>query len=215
MMPAIAKDRITAGPALAAPTPVRVRMPVPTIAPTPSAIRCGQPSERLSRCSGASSSSDTIVLRAFHLATRPSPFRGPHIGRFSRRAARWKVELRHALADEIAGWRVTADQEVPALRAVHGAADKGRRAPDHLGVVGHVAPVAATADVRKGAGAEQALFLGPAVGHLLDAVRAPRPHPQILALARPRLGRRMGEASAPRELGAVGGGGRSEARVPD
>ncbi len=31
----MAKDRITAGPALAAPTPVSVRMPVPTIAPTP------------------------------------------------------------------------------------------------------------------------------------------------------------------------------------
>jgi hypothetical protein len=45
MIPAIAKLRITAGPALAAPTPVKVRMPVPTIAPTPSAIKCGQDSD--------------------------------------------------------------------------------------------------------------------------------------------------------------------------
>ena len=69
--PAMAKDRITAGPALAAPTPVRVRMPVPTIAPTPSAIRCGQPSERFSRCSGARSSSLTIAFRTFQFATTP------------------------------------------------------------------------------------------------------------------------------------------------
>ena len=47
--PAMAKDSITAGPALAAPTPVRVRMPVPTIAPTPSATRCGQDKVGFSR----------------------------------------------------------------------------------------------------------------------------------------------------------------------
>jgi len=42
MIPAMAKERMTAGPALPAPTPIRVRMPVPTIAPTPSATRWGQ-----------------------------------------------------------------------------------------------------------------------------------------------------------------------------
>jgi len=44
----MAKERITDGPALAAPTPIRVRMPVPTIAPTPKATRCGQDSVRFS-----------------------------------------------------------------------------------------------------------------------------------------------------------------------
>ena len=47
----VAKDRITAGPALPAPTPIRVRMPVPTMAPTPSATRCGHERDCLRRCS--------------------------------------------------------------------------------------------------------------------------------------------------------------------
>src|SRR5690606_30438171 len=40
--PAIRNDSRTAGPALSAPMPIRVRMPVPTMAPTPIATRCGQ-----------------------------------------------------------------------------------------------------------------------------------------------------------------------------
>jgi hypothetical protein len=61
----MAKLTITAGPALAAPTPVSVRMPVPTIAPTPSAIRCGHYSDWWSRCSSGISSRVTIALRTF------------------------------------------------------------------------------------------------------------------------------------------------------
>ena len=56
-----------AGPALPAPTPISVRMPVPTIAPTPSATRCGQPSDCLSRCSSGISSRATTALRKFQL----------------------------------------------------------------------------------------------------------------------------------------------------
>jgi len=44
----MAKERMTAGPALAAPTPISVRMPVPTMAPTPRAMRWPQESVRFS-----------------------------------------------------------------------------------------------------------------------------------------------------------------------
>src|SRR4051794_17718573 len=69
----MAKERITAGPAFAAPTPVRVRMPVPTIAPTPSAIRCGQERLRESRCCGARSSWARIFFFVFHRAILALP----------------------------------------------------------------------------------------------------------------------------------------------
>ena len=62
---------LAAGPAFAAPTPVKVKMPVPTIAPTPSAIRCGQDKVGFSRCSGAISSADR-VLRTPHMRFPPN-----------------------------------------------------------------------------------------------------------------------------------------------
>src|SRR5678816_1174134 len=70
MTPAMAKDRITAGPALPAPPPIRGRMPVPTIAPPPSATRCGHDSDCLSRCSAGMSSRATTVLRTFQFFIR-------------------------------------------------------------------------------------------------------------------------------------------------
>src|SRR4029453_10806779 len=61
----MAKLRITAGPAFAAPTPVSVRMPVPTMGRPPRAMRCGQERLGVSRCSSGISSRETIVLRTF------------------------------------------------------------------------------------------------------------------------------------------------------
>jgi hypothetical protein len=46
--PASTNDRITAGPASATPTPTTMKMPVPMIAPTPSAVRSSAPTDRLS-----------------------------------------------------------------------------------------------------------------------------------------------------------------------
>src|SRR3954471_15836626 len=73
----MAKERMTAGPALAAPTPVRVRIPVPTMAPTPNATRCGQPRLRFRRCSGARSSSRTTAFFANRLANASPPLVSP------------------------------------------------------------------------------------------------------------------------------------------
>ena len=42
------KDKITAGPAAASPSPTTTKMPVPTIAPTPRAVRESGPTARLS-----------------------------------------------------------------------------------------------------------------------------------------------------------------------
>jgi hypothetical protein len=42
--------RITAGPAMPAPSPITTKIPVPMIAPTPIAVRCNAPTERFSSC---------------------------------------------------------------------------------------------------------------------------------------------------------------------
>src|SRR5688572_24365381 len=108
---------MTAGPALAAPTPVRVRIPVPTIAPTPSAIRCGQPRLRWSRCSGAISSSATTALRANRSINAL-----PYLWKLDRQAGepslvlpaakRWRG-LGHGLPHHVARRGVAADEEIP------------------------------------------------------------------------------------------------------
>src|SRR3954454_4972309 len=45
------KDRMTAGPAVTAPSPITTKMPVPMIAPTPIAVSPTGPTERLSPAS--------------------------------------------------------------------------------------------------------------------------------------------------------------------
>src|SRR4051812_13924718 len=90
--------------------------------------------------------------------------------------------LRHCGAHNVSGWGIAADEEVPFPGAVEGAADARGRAPDHLGVMTDVGPMAAGADVREPTGAEQAALLGPASGHVLEAVGVAAPHPEILPL---------------------------------
>jgi hypothetical protein len=45
---ASANDKITAGPAMAAPSPITTNMPVPMMAPTPIAVSCHELTARLS-----------------------------------------------------------------------------------------------------------------------------------------------------------------------
>src|SRR5215203_913860 len=45
---ASANDKITAGPAIAAPSPITTKIPVPMMAPTPIAVSCHEPTARLS-----------------------------------------------------------------------------------------------------------------------------------------------------------------------
>ena len=130
----MAKERTTAGPALAAPTPVRVRIPVPTIAPTPSATRCGQPRLRWSLCSGAMSSSATTALRANRFMKRPP------VCQLDRQAHPPSKGSRYSLAHHIAVAGITANQEIPSCRRRQRAAHAFGIGPDHLGIMGDIAP---------------------------------------------------------------------------
>src|SRR5215211_7159420 len=69
---ASANDRMTAGPARAAPSPMTTKMPVPMIAPTPIAVSCQELTARFSSCpvSCVSVSSDETS----RVANRPGFF---------------------------------------------------------------------------------------------------------------------------------------------
>src|SRR4051794_17161685 len=118
----MAEERMTPGPAIPAPTPVRVRMPVPTIAPTPSAMRCGHPRLRLSRCSAGISSSATTALRANRsIGTPLFLLRLDRQGRGGRTATCGPI-LGNGMFQDIPRRVVAADQEVPLGVAVDRAA---------------------------------------------------------------------------------------------
>src|SRR5689334_18671894 len=78
-------------------------------------------------------------------------------------------DLWQSAAVHVAGGGIAANQVVDACSRRDGAADAGRRRPDHLGIVPDVFSIAAATVVREYSGHEVALLRCPAADHRLDA----------------------------------------------
>ena len=81
-------------------------------------------------------------------------------------AARGRTGLGYSAPVDIAGGRITADQEIARAAAGNGAAEPRRRRPDYLAVVADLGPVAGSADRWEYSGAEGGLLRRPAGDHL-------------------------------------------------
>src|SRR6478735_2026983 len=77
-----------------------------------------------------------------------------------------------------------------------------------------VGPVPSPADGGKQAGTKKSLFERPAADHLRGGVGAARAHPEVFALPRPSLPRRVAQRAKRRELPSISGGTLRERRIP-
>jgi len=124
--------------------------------------------------------------------------------------------LQRIPSDNITSRAVTADQKIIARVTRHRTAHLSARRPDHLGIMGYIAPGTGGAVVGEQPALEITVLGGPGADHFAIAIGVAGAHPEIFTLPGIASGLRiMGKFSGPGQGRGIDGGVLCQFRVPD